>query len=87
MVFTDYDKDGWRDIYVANDKLVTHNTLLHNLNGFTFDDVSDSESTGMFIDGMGIAAGDYTGNGYEDLYITNTAQSSADFGGNIMVRE
>lgn len=86
VIFTDHNKDGWPDLFIANDKFVTHNTLLENQNGSSFVDVSDSASTGMFIDGMGVAPGDFDGNGYEDIYVTNTATNGPDFGGNILVR-
>lgn len=86
LVITDHDKDGWPDIYIANDKFQSHNTLLRNLGDGTFTDVSEPASTGMYIDGMGIAAGDIDGDGFEDLYVTNTPQSSFDFGGNILLR-
>lgn len=84
-VFFDYNNDGWSDIYIANDKAYTHNTLLKNLGDGTFEDISIAGNTGMNMDGMGIAVGDYDNNGYLDIYVTNTPQSSADFGGNLFL--
>lgn len=83
VVFNDYNKDGWPDLYVANDKPNTHNTLFENLGDGTFSDVSDSLSTGIYMDGMGLAMADYNNNGYEDIYVTNTALS-AQQSGNIL---
>jgi hypothetical protein len=38
LVFTDYDGDGWADIYVAND--LVPNFLFHNLRGGIFEEVA-----------------------------------------------
>lgn len=84
-VFFDYDNDGWSDIYIANDKSYTHNTLLKNKGDGTFEDISITGNTGMNMDGMGIAVGDYDNNGYLDIYVTNTPASSLDFGGNLFL--
>ena len=83
--FFDYDKDGWPDIYIANDKEYTHNTLYRNLGNGSFEDVSDPMNTGMYMDGMGVGVGDYDNNGYLDVYVTNTPQSSFDFAGNLFL--
>lgn len=73
-VWLDYDGDGRQDLYVAND--LTPNLLFHNVGGGRFEEVglrtevaySDS---GEALSGMGIAVGDYDGDGREDLYVTN----------------
>ena len=84
VTITDYNRDGWPDIYVANDKFDTHNSLFRNNGNSTFTDVSDPLSTGLHIDGMGIAAGDFDGNGLEDLYVTNSPIVPNGAGGNIL---
>jgi hypothetical protein len=84
VTFTDYNRDGWPDIFIANDKVDTHNSLLKNNGDGTFTDVSDPLSTGLIIDGMGVAAGDFNGNGFEDIYVTNSPILSNGFGGNIL---
>ncbi len=72
-VFTDYDNDGDPDLYVAGDR--TGNLLYRNegkrftevgqLAGVTYNDA------GKALAGMGVAAGDYDGDGWFDLFVTN----------------
>jgi enediyne biosynthesis protein E4 len=72
----DFDGDGWSDIYVACDS--TASTLYHNNHDGTFTDtavesgVAYSEN-GAQQAGMGIAAGDYNGDGLLDLFKTHFA--------------
>lgn len=85
VLFTDFDKDLWPDIYVSNDKLNTTNTLFHNLGNGVFQNVSDEQSTGIIMEGMGVAAADFDNNGFEDIYVANTPSISAG-DGNILCR-
>ena len=74
-VFFDYDRDGDPDLYVANDKgYVAYPNRLWQNNDGVFQDISEASGTGAQIDSMGIAVGDLDGNGYPDLYVTNTPQ-------------
>ena len=75
-IFSDVDRDGDLDLYVAND---TQPNRLY-LNQPTTDDLGfrleeDGASAGVDDDnaGMGIASGDYDGNGLPDLAVTNMA--------------
>ncbi len=70
--FFDYNKDGWSDIYIAQD-LNPRSTLLRNNGNSTFTNVAvRSEADLPLVSGMGIAVGDIDLNGFEDLYVTNT---------------
>ncbi len=70
----DYDLDGRPDIYVANDAMP--NQLWRNLGGGRFEDQGPVSGTafnqmGLSEGSMGIASGDYDGDGDEDLAVTN----------------
>lgn len=74
VVSSDYDKDGWPDLCVANDR--TPNFLYHNNADGTFTDVALMAGVaygedGVARAGMGLDFGDYDGNGAPDLYVTN----------------
>ncbi|MGH8246910.1 MAG: FG-GAP repeat domain-containing protein, partial [Gammaproteobacteria bacterium] len=77
--FFDYDKDGWLDIYLVNGGAVpghpapapVRNALYRNLRNGTFEDVTLKAGVpGNGHYGMGVAAADYDGDGYTDLYVT-----------------
>lgn len=72
--FFDYDKDGWQDIYVANDRNWTTNIMYHNNGDGTFTDVSDITGTDLRMDAMSTTIGDYNNDGWLDIYITNTQE-------------
>lgn len=72
-VWLDYDLDGRLDLYVAND--LNPNLLFHNRGG-RFEETGVEAGAaygeeGEAHSGMGIAVGDYDGDGREDLYVTN----------------
>ncbi|HUF05604.1 MAG TPA: CRTAC1 family protein [Aridibacter sp.] len=73
-VWGDLDNDGWPDLYVAND---SHpNYLYRNNQDGTFEDVSFESGTsysgaGAEQGSMGVAIGDYDGDGSLDIFITN----------------
>ena len=78
-VFFDYDNDGWMDIYLVNSgpsdffnpATPLKNALYHNNHDGTFTDVTDKAGVAGGTFGMGAAAGDYDGDGWEDLYVTS----------------
>src|SRR6266540_3388830 len=77
--FLDYDNDGWMDIYFVNSgpsdfftpKFPLKNALYHNNHDGTFTDVTEKAGVAGGSFGMGVAAGDYDGDGWQDLYVTS----------------
>ncbi len=74
VVTADFDNDGWPDIYVACDQ--TPSLLYRNKHDGTFEERGDVagvayNADGQLQAGMGIALGDYDGNGFLDIAKTN----------------
>jgi hypothetical protein len=77
-VFFDYDNDGWMDIYLVNSgpsdfytpRQTLKNALYRNNRDGTFTDATDRAGVSGGTFGMGAAAGDYDGDGWQDLYVT-----------------
>jgi len=77
---TDFNGDGWIDIYVANDG--TANLLWINRRDGTFEESGLLSGTaynehGSAEAGMGLAAGDFDGDGDEDILVTNLTQEGS----------
>ncbi|HJY26536.1 MAG TPA: CRTAC1 family protein [Pyrinomonadaceae bacterium] len=81
-LFFDFDNDGWMDIYLVNSgpsdfytpKTPIRNALYHNNGDGTFTDVTEKAGVAcgqMGNFGMGAAAADFDGDGWQDLYVTN----------------
>ncbi len=81
--FLDYDNDGWMDIYLVNSGKCDfydpnpplRNALYHNNRDGTFSDVTEKAGVGAGGYGQGVAVGDYDGDGFPDLYVTQYGQS------------
>lgn len=72
----DFDDDGWLDLYVAND--ISDNAMFKNLGNGKFKDISHSAWVADYRGAMGLAIGDWDGDGDFDIFITHwIAQESA----------
>jgi hypothetical protein len=76
-VFTDVDRDGRLDLYVAND--TDANQLYRNVStqgrgdlGFRFEEIAKRLNVDDPNAGMGIAAADFSQDGRVDLFVTNS---------------
>jgi len=76
--FFDYDNDGWMDVYLVNSGKCDffdpnpplRNALYHNNRDGTFTDVTLRAGVPGGGYGQGVAVGDYDGDGFPDLYVT-----------------
>jgi hypothetical protein len=81
--FLDYDNDGWMDIYLVNSgncdfydpNPPLRNALYHNNRDGTFTDVTKMAGVAAGGYGQGVAVGDYDGDGFPDLYVTQYGRS------------
>ncbi|MFZ0807972.1 MAG: CRTAC1 family protein [Candidatus Sulfotelmatobacter sp.] len=81
--FLDYDNDGWMDIYLVNSGKCDfynpphplRNALYRNNRDGTFTDVTEKAGVAGGGYGMGVAVGDYDGDGFPDLYVTQYERS------------
>ena len=78
--FVDYDNDGWKDIYSANGDVdylpengEQRDTMLRNLDGRRFEDVSEQLGPDFTPKGYqrGSAFGDLDGDGFPDIVVTS----------------
>ncbi|HTZ57313.1 MAG TPA: CRTAC1 family protein [Acidobacteriaceae bacterium] len=81
--FLDYDNDGWMDIYLVNSGKCDfynpnpplRNALYRNNRDGTFTDVTEKAGVAAGGYGQGVTVGDYDGDGFPDLYVTQYGRS------------
>jgi hypothetical protein len=81
--FFDYDNDGWMDVYLVNSGKCDfynpnpplRNALYRNNRDGTFTDVTEKAKVAAGGFGQGVAVGDYDGDGFPDLYVTQYGRS------------
>jgi len=81
--FVDYDNDGWMDVYLVNSGACDffqpssplRNALFHNNRDGTFTDITLRAGVAGNAYGMGVAVGDYDGDGLPDMYVTQYPNS------------
>ncbi len=77
--FVDFDGDGYLDVYFVNGDVLPgfhktqplSNALYRNNRDGTFTDVTDKAGVRGHGYGMGVVAGDYNNDGFQDLFITD----------------
>jgi hypothetical protein len=74
--WSDFDDDGWPDLYVAND--VSDNVLYRNERNGVFTNISLAARVADYRGAMGLAVGDWDGDEDMDMFITHwIAQENA----------
>ena len=81
--FLDFDNDRWMDIYLVNSGKCDfynpdpplRNALYRNNRDGTFTDVTEKAGVAGGGYGMGVAVGDYDGDGWPDLFVTQYERS------------
>ena len=79
--FIDYNKDGFLDFFIAEDKYYG-NVLFENNGNETFTDMSAPSGFQHPLDAMSVAPGDFDNDDDIDIYVTNTPLEGNHFFGN-----
>lgn len=73
----DYNRDGWPDLYVINDRTPFNNSLYRNNGDGTFTDVATDIGADMVgEDPMTISVADFDNDGDYDIFMTNSGGST-----------
>jgi hypothetical protein len=78
---SDYDQDGWQDIYFVNARdrydrgITVRNALYRNNGDGTFADVTDAAGVPGTAFGLGCVWGDYDNDGFPDLFVSQLGRN------------
>jgi hypothetical protein len=77
VAFNDYDRDGWPDIFVANDSVPQQ--LFHNLKNGQFEEMGTTlgvayDEDGNAFSGMGLDFADFDNDGWPDVFVNALAR-------------
>lgn len=81
-IFADFDRDGDPDLFIAVDGY--SDVFFRNDDGVFVDITLEAGTTHIGSD-MGVAPGDFDGDGDIDLYVTNATDPAGNFGGNTLL--
>ena len=70
-IWYDWDRDGFQDLFIINDK-AGKNTLFHNLQNGQFEDIANQVGLDIIMDAMSATLGDYNSDGITDIYISDS---------------
>lgn len=85
LALIDFDNDGDQDLFIANGATIENpengpgSRLYENLGNLKFRDVTQTVGIKLTRWAMGVAVGDYNGDGFDDIYVTC-------FGANVLLR-
>jgi len=69
-VWADIDRDGFLDLFIGNENAAAQ--LFRSKRDGTFEDISRAAGVARTSFAKGVAAGDYDGDGWMDLYVSNS---------------
>ena len=77
IAMNDFDRDGWPDVFVANDSFPEQ--LFRNKGDGTFEEVATEkgaayDSDGRTFSGMGVDFADYDNDGWPDIFVNALAR-------------